>query len=934
MAKYWSLLLLVGLALLVLLVSHLRLRQHVRYRQQSEARLEDELALNEALLACLPEPVAARNADRRYVALNPAFEAFFGVKKDDYLGTELHIRSLPGSSSDALVSLQEEALNTMQARHFLLPMQNAAGQMRTAIAWAVPFRKRDGTLGGVVSMYVDVTDIHEARQRARQFELRLKDVTKSLPAVVLQLRAAPGQSWEVTYFAGNTKETFGPRALNMITDPKTASRLFEREDFLRAREALDQAGDKPKPIEMELKLSNELGERWVQFRAVPRWEGTSTVWTGVFFDVTGKHNQSEMLLEAKEGAEAALRAKEGFLAMMSHEIRTPMNGVLGLVELLQNTSLTVEQHRMLALAQESGLALAQILDDILDYAKIEAGRLSIMRAPLDVRELLDSVMSLLLPQAHEKGLQLRQVVGVDVPAVVLADGVRLRQILLNLFGNAIKFTERGSVSLHAGVELDNAGAIVLVVKIEDTGIGIPKDDIQLLFAPFVQSERSSTRRFGGTGLGLSISRRLAHMMDGQLALESEEGIGTVASLRVPCSILSKEYELPMLKGRPVVIRVRGASDRDCLAASARVAGMQVLEHAQSAAPDDAIHFIDMDHPEDVENARHVIFVSAVPKQLGFRIHDGMIRLSTNPLRWTAFLGAIEVLLTERSEPAGQVAAVLPASPNGPAPMLRKVLVAEDHPINREVIQQQLELLGYVAAVVGNGEEALRVLETETFDMVITDCHMPVLDGFDLTRAIRSSTRAELSSIPVVGVTATTVREELLRCFEVGMNTYVLKPTTLASLQKALFEVAEELSEVSAEAEAEGEVASVPEMAAACEHFDSSRIDLQQIRDFLSGMLPNVSMGQDYWQALHEDRQALCVFLTSGSVDDLRAWCHRSKGALSLFGQPCIDQLMDQFHLVVAQAPRSTVEAAAGGVLHMYDHLFSILESAVDEGHSP
>lgn len=923
LARYWSLILLGSLALLALVVSHLRLRQHVRHRRESEARLEHELALKEALLACLPEPIAAKDAELRYVALNPAFEKFFGVRKEDYLGSTLRPRPLPSDSIEALVTLQDEALGAMEARHLLLPLENAAGQLRTVIAWAVPFRNRDGSGGGVVTMYLDVTDIHEARQRARLVELRLRDVTESLPAVVLQIRCAPGQPWELTYLAGNAEETFGSKAPPLMQDLNIASRLLERDDFLRIREALAQAGDVPVPIELELKLSKDLGERWAQFRAMPRREGDFTVWSGVFSDVTGKHQQAEALLVAKEGAEAALRTKEGFLAMMSHEIRTPMNGVLGLVELLQNTDLSVEQHRMLALAQESGLALAQILDDILDYAKIEAGRLSIMRAPLDLRELLDSVMSLLLPQAHDKGLQLRQTVGADVPAMILADGIRVRQILLNLFGNAIKFTEQGSVTLHASVESNGDDSAVLVVTVADTGIGIPKDDIQRLFAPFVQSERSSTRRFGGTGLGLSISRRLAQMMDGQLTLESEEGVGTTAFLRVPCSVLNTDYELPLLKGRPVMIRVRSALAREALAAHARVAGMQVLD-GDSSPPTDAIHFVDMDHPEDAGNARHVILVSAVPKQLGFRAHAGTVRLSTNPLRWTAFLGALEALLEEQTKAPEQVKPGVPEAQSAAALARRKVLVAEDHPINREVIQQQLQLLGYAATVVVNGEQALRALETETFDMVITDCHMPVLDGFDLTRAIRASPRADLSSIPVVGVTATTVREELLRCFEVGMNTYVLKPTTLASLQKALSEVAEELADASEEVEA---TVPVTDLAGACESFDPAQIDAGAIQAFLSSLLANVKMRQDYWKSLRDDRQALCACLENGSNDDLRAWCHRAKGALSLFGQPCIDQLMDQFHRLVAQAPApATVKAAASGILRMYDQLFSILDS--------
>jgi len=243
--------------------------------------------------------------------------------------------------------------------------------------------------------------------------------------------------------------------------------------------------------------------------------------------------QMRELAQARDAAEASARAKSSFLAMMSHEIRTPLHGILGLLELLEHSPLSADQQRSLRLARESGQALGQILDDVLDYAKLEASRLRITPTPLDLRALLSSVLSLMAPRAEAKALSMEQRVLPAVPAQVLADGIRLRQILLNLLGNAIKFTERGAVELRATVEMLGPNEAVLVLTVKDSGIGIAKADIEWLFTPFVQSESGATRRFDGTGLGLAISRQLAQLMGGELTLESELGVGTRVTLHLP-----------------------------------------------------------------------------------------------------------------------------------------------------------------------------------------------------------------------------------------------------------------------------------------------------------------------------------------------------------------------------------------------------------------
>lgn len=815
----WPLLLPFMSASGVLAIGYLRMRRLITQRTKAEAKLGHELALRKALLACLPEPVAAKDPDLRYIELNPAFEHFFGIAKADAMGRHaLEVESLRERMTGDLLGLQDEAIRTMEPRQARLQMRNASGQSRRVNFWALPFCNPDGMPGGIVTVHFDVTDIDESRERAQAFERRLKDVVDSLPVTVFQSRLpqdASDRGWEVTYAAGDGVGR-GIDTVAALGAAPSDSTAFCPQDRPRLRAAILESARTCQPLDVEGRLIRGPAPGWIRVRAMPRRDGNCTVWNGVVIDVTDVHRQAEALHEAKDAAEADLRAKEGFLAMMSHEIRTPMNGILGLVELLRNTALTPAQHRMLTLAHESGHALAQILDDILDYARIEAGRLAIVPAPVDLRELLDSVSSLLLPQAQRKGLQLRVHVSAEVPATVRADGIRMRQILFNLLGNAIKFTDRGSITLHASVETSAGGTASLLLEVQDTGIGIASADMPRLFTPFMQGERSVTRRIGGTGLGLAISRSLAAMMGGSLVLISEEGTGTTASLRVPCPVMPEESGSPMPMGQSEAIGV------------------------------------------------------------------GEAEMSEMPTCW-------------------------------------RILVAEDHYISQEVIRQQLVVLGHSPTVVDNGQAALDALCAGTFDLLLTDFHLPRMDGFALTQALRNSRDATLRALPVVGITATTVREQHQRGFEAGMNACVLKPITLASLRQGL------ASAMRAESSANVPVESRrPQWEAT----DAPRFDATRVRrdDLLAVLVPGSGEAglQACITALQADRKALLDGLATGATPVLRAWCHRMRGALSVFGQPHLDDIIDSLQRAVERGNGDRIRIASRPVLDVIAHLTQAL----------
>ena len=396
----------------------------------------------------------------------------------------------------------------------------------------------------------------------------------------------------------------------------------------------------------------------------------------VVADVTELKRREHELEAARDEAEAANRAQSVFLATMSHEIRTPMNGVLGMLEVLERRGASPEQRELLAVMRDSATGLLRIIDDILDFSKIEAGRLDLELVPFAPRDLIDGLLDTLGPQAAAKGLVLAGRVDPAVPDRLIGDPMRIRQILFNLVGNALKFTSRGYIRLDARIEPAAAGTVRLALAVEDTGIGIDPATLSRLFQPFAQADSSTTRRYGGSGLGLSIVRRLARLMGGDAVAESQPGKGS--RLTVTLAL------------RPVAEAVAAAP----------------------AAPG----------PE----------------------------------------------------------AVAPAADDE-----RRVLVVDDHPVNRKVVARQLELLGLASDTAADGAEALAKWRDGRYLVVLADLHMPEMDGYELARCIRAAERERGGRIPIVAVTANVLHGEGERCLAAGMDAFLAKPTTLDRLRATL-----------------------------------------------------------------------------------------------------------------------------------------------------
>ncbi|WP_079224775.1 ATP-binding protein [Stenotrophomonas maltophilia] len=610
----------------------------------------------------------------------------------------------------------------------------------------------------------------------RDVEQRLAEVSDNLPAVVYQARHDAQGRLSFPFIAGDMQPLFGITGDMAMADAGALLACIDEADREHLMRTIEVAKRNFAPLALEFRVQPVgLPPCWVRTEAHPySAEAGAVTWSGYWVDVSEARAQADALAAATREAEQAVEAKSRFLATMSHEIRTPMSGVLGMLEVLSHSPLDQEQKRIIGVIEDSAQMLRQILDDILDYSRMEADALPLAPVPTPLRPLLESVCSLLSAQATARGLDLQVEIDPRLAQAHEVDGVRLRQIIFNLLSNAIKFTAQGSVRLQVDVlgATTAEGGQPLRLSVSDTGIGIAEEQIPHLFAPFAQAGAHIQREHGGTGLGLSICHRLVQKMGGDISLQSVLGQGT---------------------------------------------RVDVLLSLVEARADD-----------------------------------------------------VQALLSEQEQTALLPQALREA----------RVLVVEDHPTNQAMMAWRLQQLGVPHALVDDGQQALDRLSAEPFDLVITDCRMPVLDGFAFARLLRErESRNGQPRLPILALTASVVSDDARRCRESGMDDVLAKPLSLATLRQALLrwlpqaaalqvEVAEPAPAPAPAAEVP-ETAELPDLAALQQRFGSLQVATQLRDSLLQASTADIAQLQ---RALGEADRA-------GAIQQL----HRMAGALGAVG---------------------------------------------------
>ncbi len=823
--------------------------------------------------------------------------------------------------------------------------------------------KRDEA-GRIIGLTGTVQDISERREERE----RLAALADNLPSgAIYRLETCPDDGFEFTYISAGIARLIGVSAAEIVAHHAIFLDIIHPEDRAGYLAAKEQSRRDLSPIDHEFRMNTRDGRAiWMQCRsAVRRQSDGRVVWDGIARDITGERNAAESLRQAKEAAEIAERAKSDFLATMSHEIRTPMNTVIGMTRLTLQTDLAPKQRNYLEKIDVSAKVLLGIINDVLDFSKIEAGALELEDTVFTLESLLESVSAIMAMPAEEKGLEIAYAVAAEAPVRLRGDPLRLGQVLTNLVGNAVKFTEHGEVVISIEPSTAENGSPLLQFAVRDTGVGLSAEQIRGLFQPFAQAAHDTARKHGGTGLGLAICKRLVERMGGRIWIESEPGKGSAFFFTVACKPVYVEessdvsvHRSARLECRRVLIVDDNASARQILCDMVREFGLGVQTaesgerglavlraEAERGMPFDMV-LMDWRMPtmDGLETARKiradkqllhmpaVLMVTAYGREevLFGAQQLGLEGVLIKPITKSVMFNTIMEILSPSSSLRLQRSTILRQGPTAGDPLYarlvgKRVLVVDDHSLNREVASDFLRIVGVTVDTAVNGVDALDKLELHDFDAVLMDMHMPVMDGLTAVREIRR--RQRCLKLPVIALTAQARLEDQQTGLEAGMTAHLTKPINEALLYRTLIDVLgldigdgpRRTVEGAAKAGAE-EMPGIFSLSAARRRFgrDSGRVEM-----LLSGFLRDFADAPD-----RLDRH-----LRTRDVAAVAELAHAMKGSAGYFGAQDFCAAADRLEQAALGQPER-IEIESGEFSQQLKRLLDDIRAGLAELHKP